>query len=286
MMDKNKNKLEHTEETEIGKYTEEYYLTRCGGFDKYRMNQFKPIYAKILNYLDVPKKSVLDLGCGRGEATVILAQSGYQHIDAVDFSASSLKLTKQTLENFCTAEEIGRVSYIQANANSIPKPDGSYNAIIQLDIIEHLPQKDIDLMLKETERLLKPGGMLLLHTSPNIIIINFFTALAKFFFGLKERSLENKVHISMQSAKSLGENLRKTALTFEIKRRIQHNFLFEKLTVVQGYDPNKFKYKILGTIARISDLLWLILFTPFLYVPGIRDLICNNFVVIAQKEKY
>jgi len=35
--------------------------------------------------------------------------------------------------------------------------------------------------------------------------------------------------------------------------------------------------------ARAVDGLWLVLFTPLLYVPGIRNIVCNKFVVIAGK---
>jgi ubiquinone/menaquinone biosynthesis C-methylase UbiE len=52
---------------------------------------------------------------------------------------------------------------IMSNITSIPEPDGSFDAIMCIEVLEHLPEPL--LAIKEFSRLLKPNGHLLL-TAP------------------------------------------------------------------------------------------------------------------------
>ena len=53
-------------------------------------------------------------------------------------------------------------------ATALPFPDGSFEAVLMLDVLEHLHSADIDLCLDEILRVLRPSGRLLLAT-PNRI---------------------------------------------------------------------------------------------------------------------
>ena len=277
--------IEHETESERRRYNEEYFKTRCGAYDDYQQGRISLRYDKLLKYLSLPVNTALDLGCGRGEATVLLSRSLCSCVVGIDFSDSALRLTKRTIAGHCSHKEEERISLIEADAACIPLKDNSCDIIVALDILEHLRQNDLENMLKECSRVLRLGGGLLVHTSPNVIVARVVRFFARVIFGLKERPLHEKVHITEQTAWSLARNMRRTGLHFTIKYRIQPDFFLEKLKLAHGYDRKRFVFILAEGLCRIFDALWVIFFTPLLYVPICRSLIANNFLVVAEKKR-
>lgn len=91
---------------------------------------------------------VLDLGCGTG---VVLAELG-QVAPAVGFDFSLLAL------NYCRERSLSRL--VQGNAEALPFVGGSFDAIVALDIFEHLCDDGAAFM--ESCRALRDGGLLVL----------------------------------------------------------------------------------------------------------------------------
>ena len=87
---------------------------------------------------------ILDLGCGTGRNLAELAQVG----DAV-----GLDLEARALE-FC--QQRGLRSVAQARAEHLPFQDASFDAVIALDLLEHLDD-DVE-GVREVFRVLRPGG--------------------------------------------------------------------------------------------------------------------------------
>lgn len=93
---------------------------------------------------DSGKLNILDVGCGTGANLEMLAQFGTA--EGVDISAEAL--------SFCRARGLTHVK--QGEAESLPYPDGSFDLVTGLDVVEHL---DDDVAgLKEMHRVLRPGG--------------------------------------------------------------------------------------------------------------------------------
>lgn len=91
---------------------------------------------------------ILDIGCGPGGNLLFLDK--YGRVTGLDVSEEALRFAKAK----------GYEEVIQAGAEKVPLPDGAFDLISCLDVLEHI-EKD-DRVLREIFRLLKPGGILLL----------------------------------------------------------------------------------------------------------------------------
>jgi len=111
-------------------------------------------YKFALEY--VKKLKVLDLGCGEGYGSNILASSA-KSVIGVDLSEEAIG---HASENY-KAENL---KFIVGNVNKLPFEDGEFDAIVCFEVFEHV-ENPVEL-LKESHRLLKPKGKLLLST-PN-----------------------------------------------------------------------------------------------------------------------
>jgi len=114
------------------------------------------VYVDDLKHLANSKRTVVDIGCGRGELLTVLKESGIRAI-GVDSNPSSVK----------SLEERGFEAYCEDLSDFFERtPSGSVAAITMLHVIEHLP---FGLLLKtfsEIYRVLEPGGVFVAET-PN-----------------------------------------------------------------------------------------------------------------------
>jgi ubiquinone/menaquinone biosynthesis C-methylase UbiE len=97
---------------------------------------------------------VLDVGCGEGELARHLPAGGWVGVDA---SAEMLARAPQP--------------HHQADATTLPFPDGSFSSVALLYVLYHLP--DPALALAEAHRVLRPGGLMAVaapsrHDSPEL----------------------------------------------------------------------------------------------------------------------
>jgi len=91
---------------------------------------------------------ILDVGCGTGANLEMLSQFGTA--EGVDVSPEAL--------SFCRERGLNNVRLGQAE--QLPYPDGSFDIVTGLDVVEHL---DDDVAgLREMARVLRPGGYALL----------------------------------------------------------------------------------------------------------------------------
>lgn len=201
-------------------YSREYFLTESNGWREYLTSKglaLPPRLKALWNYLDVqPGLRVLDVGCGRGE---ILVHCGLQGIQAVgiDYSAAALELA------YCSISEIGGTTrglrppfLIMGNAQWMPFPDNTFDRIVMSDVVEHLRQDELESALREVHRVLVPGGMLLVHTMPNLWYYRYGYPLFRLFQRLRgirlpsnprERYRFPEVHVNEQTPPALHNTL-------------------------------------------------------------------------------
>lgn len=151
-------------------FEKSYFKNYCLGTLPYLYNvKIRPALKKV----SVGSK-VLDIGCATGFILSKLDGDGFDTY-GVDISEFALSC----------AEKITSAQLQLADANKpLPFKENSYKVVLALDIIEHLDSPAN--FCREVRRILKPGGLFLLHT-PNISSI-FEKLMGENWFGYKDKS--------------------------------------------------------------------------------------------------
>lgn len=97
---------------------------------------------------------VVDLGCGTGTLSVLLAQSGHR-VRGVDFSAEMLTRAAEKARQADVQIEL-----TQADVFDPPLPAGTFDVVMSRHVLWALP--DPALVLRRWATLLRPGGRLIL----------------------------------------------------------------------------------------------------------------------------
>ena len=100
---------------------------------------------------------LLDLGCGSGGVLAFVVGLTGCHGRGIDLSAPAITAARTRAAALGLGEEI---SFRQADLNQpLPYPNGSFNAVICLDVILHLSDRFATFL--EINRILIPGGIFL-----------------------------------------------------------------------------------------------------------------------------
>jgi SAM-dependent methyltransferase len=97
---------------------------------------------------------VLDVACGEGYGTALLAQVA-QRVIGVDFDPV-------TITHAQTEYRRGNLKYVVGDARKIPLATGSVDVVTSFETLEHFAEQEE--FLSEVHRVLRPGGLLLIST--------------------------------------------------------------------------------------------------------------------------
>jgi SAM-dependent methyltransferase len=122
---------------------------------KARLRAYEPFLLPLRTVLNAPP-TALDLGCGRGEWLELLTEHG--------FDAQGVDLDEGML---AACRERGlRVQTQDALSGLRAQPDASLALVSAFHLIEHIPFDDVQVLITEALRALRPGGLLIMET-PN-----------------------------------------------------------------------------------------------------------------------
>jgi len=100
-------------------------------------------------------RRILDLGCGTGKQTILLAPHA-EEVWAIDISAESLRQA----EARCARAGVRNVKFLQQSIVTLPAEDGSVDAIFSYgDVISHVHDEYAQ-VFQESGRVLVPGGLM------------------------------------------------------------------------------------------------------------------------------
>ena len=107
--------------------------------------------ARWLTVLKGPPRRVLELGCGAGRNLVAIRRHGSRPFGA-DISPDALR--KATLRLGYRVP--GRL--VCASLDALPWADGAFDAVVEVNVLEHLPPAQRWRAVAEAARVLVPGG--------------------------------------------------------------------------------------------------------------------------------
>lgn len=154
-------------------YTGEYYLTNCHGYEDFIMSRGRkvgPRFVKALSLAgDLRGKRVLDVGCGRGE---LVLQSALRGADAwgIDYAHAAVEIAAKALESAESDVPRDRMHVAQMDVKALEFDDGYFDVVFMMDVVEHLYPAELGQTFEELRRALRPGGLLVMHTSPNKVL--------------------------------------------------------------------------------------------------------------------
>ena len=142
-----------------------------------------------------PGVRFLDIGFGRGEMLYHCGKQGAVCY-GIDYSADAMVISKDIFK------DVDQVRLLNAACARLPFKEGSFDRIPLGDVIEHVTfDKGVHLM-REIDRVLAPGGYLILHTSPNAFFMKWIYPVFIRFLNAKKRQevtdhvrQQNQVHI-------------------------------------------------------------------------------------------
>ena len=99
-------------------------------------------------------KRVLDVACGEGYGSYILAQSAT--------SVVGMDIDEKTISAANKRYGSPIIDFVAASCTQIPFPDGSFDVVVSFETIEHISEQK--LFLSEISRVLRPNGIAIIST--------------------------------------------------------------------------------------------------------------------------
>ncbi|MFW9800136.1 MAG: class I SAM-dependent methyltransferase, partial [Candidatus Thorarchaeota archaeon] len=116
-------------------------------YDQVREGEPEMVYHILHVKTPSSESMVLDVGCGTGNNTLLFQRATKARLYGLDPSFGMLK------------EAVGKapeVEFVQATAESIPFPEGSFDMLYMTEVVHHL--LSLEWALLDMQRVLKPGG--------------------------------------------------------------------------------------------------------------------------------
>ena len=164
-----------------------------------------------LEDLDSVNGKILEIGCGGGAMTRAIKRN------RPDLEVHGLDLSHLALS---IAHEMGEdAAYGSGDAHRLPIARGAYDAVVMLDILEHLPNPEA--ALAEVHRILVPGGLFHLYCPLEDDIRNLHGILRRLGWRAKERLIG---HIQQLTEAELSILLDETNLIMQRSEWSGHAF--------------------------------------------------------------
>ena len=136
-------------------WNESGFLHVLRGLNPARFGYMRRVLVEELG-IEPRGKKTLDVGCGGGLLAEEFARLGCE-VTGIDPSEQSLEAAR------AHARTAGLdIEYRQGTGEHIPFPDGAFDTVYCCDVLEHV--NDLDRVIAETARVLKPGGAYLYDT--------------------------------------------------------------------------------------------------------------------------
>ncbi|MDZ4278719.1 MAG: class I SAM-dependent methyltransferase, partial [Dehalococcoidia bacterium] len=149
-------------------YTEEYFRRGVEGHEEFAASGGRVLSPRLQRALTLAglraSDRVLDIACGRGEVVLHGALRGAYAV-GIDYAAAALNVARESLGGPGGGEM--RTALALMDAGRLAFRPGTFDVALMLDFVEHVYQPELERAFAEVRQALKPGGRLIIHTSPN-----------------------------------------------------------------------------------------------------------------------
>lgn len=156
-------------------YDKNYYLNICLGSDEFKKSAGQALsksVKKILSRLIISEEdTVLDLGCGRGDITLYLAKKAKKVI-GIDYSKDAILLARSVQKKSSPTLQ-RKVNFMKMDVENLKFKENSIDIVVAIDIFEHLTKEQLEKVMKQIKFMLKPDGVLFIHTGTNRILYDY-----------------------------------------------------------------------------------------------------------------
>jgi SAM-dependent methyltransferase len=137
-------------------YDDGYFLSEAvEGYEGYRRGELSALRRKHLAMIaPAPGMDLLEIGFARGELLRACAAAGAR-VTGLDYSPAAIACAD------------GAARIVRGDCQALPFADAAFDRVFAGDVIEHQSQEGGLRLLAEMRRVLRPGGVLLIHTTPN-----------------------------------------------------------------------------------------------------------------------
>ena len=178
-------------------------------------------YDRLISHI-MRKQRVLDIGCGTGSLTLRAAQKGAK-VKGIDINSKMLEIAKKRTveEKLEQSVELCEMGVAELGGEE----PGSYDAVMSGLCFSELSEDELIYTLKEVERMLKQGGILLIadEVTPQSILKRILHRLMRFSLVIITYLISQT---TTHAVKNLPEKVEKAGLIIEsIKLSKIENFI-------------------------------------------------------------
>ncbi|NOZ03733.1 MAG: class I SAM-dependent methyltransferase [FCB group bacterium] len=114
-------------------------------------------YERLTTYIKTGQK-VLDVGCGTGALTILVAKKGAK-VKGIDINPQMLEIAGERVKKMSLQKQVKLEEKGVAELES--EKEESYDAVVSGLCFSELSEDELSFALKEINRILKPGGLIL-----------------------------------------------------------------------------------------------------------------------------
>lgn len=240
---------QHTRGTTLFEETPEYFQR----LHTKRIKEWKTL--PYLSEMFRPEEGwALDVGCGAGTLALVNAKRGIRSV-GLDISLHGARLASENARK----AGLGNCFFVVGDAIHLPFKEEMFGVISNYTTIEHL--YDPEGCLQEMERVLAPGGRMIVNTINNFSIRpengmgralrNFIRELSAFWRGTEENHAHHEgaspASVTYETWKAGSEVDLYHALSYDLLRRTRMLFDIERYTTY-SYPANGCSYGLTETL--------------------------------------
>lgn len=164
-------------------------------------------------------QQLLELGCGMGAASMVLARVGFQ-VTGIDIGQTNIAIARRLAARYAMTE---RCRFQVMPGESLAWDDGSFDVVTGMDILHHV---DVAAVLAEVRRILRPGGVAIFKEPLGDTILERLRETKLLMrIAPRDASQDDHVHITPDERKLNADEIALIRRTFRVEKERRFSVL-------------------------------------------------------------